>query len=118
MRKVFYEKCIKKIKKKEEIRKGKFKHLTPAERISVDILHTAGFNNAFVGAFVDKNRSNIKGEIDKNAIEIWDINSRKLPYKNKGQENIKYYSSEKAQKNAEDNKLRNRKKCKLDKYKI
>ena len=61
----------------------------------------------------DKNRSSIKREIDKNAIEIWDINSTKSPYKNKGQENIKYYSSEKAQKNAEENKLKNRKKCKL-----
>ena len=63
-----------------------------------------------------KNRSNIKREIDKNAIEIWDINSTKSPYKNKGQENIKYYSSEKAQKNAEENKLKNRKRSKLDRY--
>ena len=54
--------------------------------------------------------------IDKNAIEIWDINSTKSPYKEKKQINIKYYSSEKAQKNAEENKLKNRKKCKLDRY--
>ena len=66
---------------------------------------------------MDKNRSSIKREIDKNAIEIWDINSTKSPYKNKGQENIKYYSSEKAQKNAEENKLKNRKICKLERYK-
>ena len=117
MRKIFYQECLKKIERKEEIRKGKFKHLTPEDRISIEILHTAGFSNAFIGAFVDKNRSSIKREIDKNAIEIWDINSRKSPYKNKGQENIKYYSSEKAQKNAEENKLKNRKKCKLDRYK-
>ena len=116
MRKVFYQECLKKIEREEEPRGGKFKHLTLEDRISIEILHTAGFSNAFIGAFVDKNRSNIKREIDKNAIEIWDINSTKSPYKNKGQENIKYYSSEKAQKNAEENKLKNRKRSKLDRY--
>ena len=57
MRKIFYQECLKKIERKEEIRKGKFKHLTPEDRISIEILHTAGFSNAFIGAFVDKNRS-------------------------------------------------------------
>ena len=116
MRKVFYQECLKKIERKEEEPKGKFKHLTPEDRISIEILHTAGFNNSFIGAFVGKDRSSIKREIDKNAIEIWDINSTKSPYKEKKQINIKYYSSEKAQKNAEENKLKNRKKCKLDRY--
>lgn len=122
MRKVFYQECLKKIernKEKEnenEEKTGEFKHLTPEDRISIEILHTAGFNNAFIGTFVGKDRSSIKREIDKNAIEIWDINSTKSPYKEKKQINIKYYSSEKAQKNAEENKLKNRKKCKLDRY--
>lgn len=116
MRKVFYQECLKKIERNEEEPKGKFKHLTLEDRISIEILHTAGFNNAFIGAFVGKDRSSIKREIDKNAIEIWDINSTKSPYKEKKQINIKYYSSEKAQKNAEENKLKNRKKCKLDRY--
>lgn len=116
MRKVFYQECLKKIERNEEDQKGKFKHLTSEDRISIEILYTAGFNNAFIGAFVGKNRSSIKREIDKNAIEIWNINSTKSPYKEKKQINIKYYSSEKAQKNAEENKLKNRKKCKLDRY--
>ena len=116
MRKVFYQECLKKIERNIEEVTGKFKQLTVEDRISIEILHTAGFNNAFIGAFVGKNRSSIKREIDKNAIEIWDINSTKSPYKEKGQINIKYYSSEKAQKNAEENKLKNRKKCKLDRY--
>ena len=116
MRKVFYQECLKKIERNEEEQEGKFKHLTPEDRISIEILHTAGFNNAFIGAFVGKDRSSIKREIDKNAIEIWDINSTKSPYKEKKQINIKHYSSEKAQKNAEENKLKNRKKCKLDRY--
>ena len=98
-RKIFYQECLKKIERNEEEKIGEFKHLTREDRISIEILHTAGFNNAFIGAFVGKDRSNIKREIDKNAIEIWDINSTKSPYKEKGQINIKYYSSEKAQKN-------------------
>lgn len=117
MRKVFYQECLKKIERNEEELEGKFKHLTKEDRVSIEILHTAGFNNEFIGAFVGKNRSSIKREIDKNVIEYWDINSTKSPYKEKGQINIKYYSSEKAQKNAEENKLKNRKKCKLDRYK-
>ena len=51
MRKVFYQECLKKIERKEEP-KGKFKHLTPEDRISIEILHTAGFNNSFIGEFV------------------------------------------------------------------
>jgi len=86
------------------------------DRISIEILHTAGFNNSFIGAFVGKHRSSIKRELDKNIIEYWDMTSTKSPYKEKGQINIKYYSSEKAQSNAEENKLKNRKKCKLDRY--
>lgn len=117
MRKVFYQECLKKIERKEGETQGKFKHLTPKDRISIEILHTAGFNNAFIGVFVGKDRSSIKREIDKNAIEIWDISSRKSPYKEKKQINIRYYSAERAQKNAEENKLKNRKKCKLDRYK-
>lgn len=116
MRKVFYQECLKKIERNEEEKTGKFKHLTPEDRISIEILHTAGFNNAFIGAFVGKNRSSIKREIDNNVIEIWDINSTKSPYKEKKQINIKYYSSEKAQKKAEKNKIQNRKKYKLDRY--
>ena len=117
MRKVFYQECLKKIERNKEEIQRKCKHLTLEDRISIEILHTAGFNNAFIGAFVGKDRANIKREIDKNAIEIWDMKSTKSPYTEKGQINIKYYSSEKAQKNAEKNKEKNRKKCKLDKYK-
>lgn len=117
MRKVFYQECLKRIERNEEKQEGKFKHLTKEDRISIEILHTAGFNNSFIGAFVDKDRSSIKREIDKNVIEYWDMNSTKSPYKEKGQINIKYYSSEKAQKNAEENKLKNRKKSRLERYK-
>ena len=117
MRKVFYQECLKKIERKENPIKGEFRHLTKEDRISIEILHTAGFKNSFIGAFVGKDRSSIGREIDKNVIEIWDINNTRSPYKEKEQINIKYYSSEKAQRNAEKNKEKNRKKCKLDKYK-
>jgi len=116
MRKVFYQECLKKIERNKKKIKGIFSHLTKEDRISIEILHTAGFNNSFIGAFVGKHRSSIKRELDKNIIEYWDMTSTKSPYKEKGQINIKYYSSEKAQSNAEENKLKNRKKCKLDRY--
>ena len=118
MRKIFYQECVKKIEDKLEQQKGKFKQLTAKDRISIEILHTAGFNNAIIGMFIGKNRSNIKREIDKNMTEIWDMNSIKSPYTEKGQINIKYYSAEKAQKNVDENKLKSRKKCKIDKYPI
>ena len=117
MRKVFYQECLKKIEREEKPIEGKFRHITKEERISIEILHTAGFKDSFIGEFVGKHRSSIGREIAKNVIEIWDINSTKSPYKEKKQINIKYYSSEKAQRNAEENKLKNRKKCKLDRYK-
>ena len=116
MRKIFYQECLKKIERSEENTENEFKHLTIEERISIEILHTAGFKDIFIAAFIGKHRSSIKREIDKNIIEIWDINSTKSPYREKRQTNIKYYSAEKAQKNANENKLKNRKRCKLDRY--
>lgn len=116
MRKVFYYECLKKIERKEKPVEGLFEHITKEERISIEILHTAGFKDSFIATFIGKHRSSIKREIDRNAIEIWDINSTKSPYKEKKQINIKYYSSEKAQERAEKEKLKNRKKCKLDRF--
>lgn len=117
MRKIFYQECLKKIERDEVRAEGEFKHLTFEERISIEILHTAGFKNSFIAAFIGKHRSSIGRELEKNSLEFWDMNSTKSPYVDKGQANIKYYSSEQAQKNAEQNKLKNRKKCKLDVYK-
>lgn len=117
MRKIFYQECLKKIERDEVYTEGEFKHLTFEERISIEILHTAGFKNSFIADFIGKHRSSIGRELEKNSLKFWDMNSTKSPYVDKGQANIKYYSSEQAQKNAEENKLKNRKKCKLDRYK-
>ena len=111
MRKIFYQECLKKIERDEVCTEGEFKHLTFEERISIEILHTAGFKNSFIADFIGKHRSSIGRELEKNSLKFWDMNSTKSPYVNKGQANIKYYSSEQAQKNAEENKLKNRKKC-------
>ena len=116
MRKIFYQEILKRIENKKEKDSGKYCHLTKADRIDIEILYTAGFNNSFIGAFIGKNRSNIKREVDKNAIEYWNVSSMKSPYKDTGQQNVKYYSAEKSQEQAESSKLKNRKKCKLDKY--
>ena len=116
MRKIFYQECLKKIERNKTLVKGIFKHLTFEERISIEILHTAGFKNSFIAIFIGKHRSSIGRELDKNSIEIWDINCTKSPYEDSKQANINYYSSEQAQKKAEENKLKNRKKCKLDRF--
>ena len=70
---------------------------------------------------IENGLGEVKGQLPETLPEyilkennLWDINSTKSPYKEKKQINIKYYSSEKAQKNAEENKLKKRKKCKLD----
>ena len=54
MRKIFYQECLKRIERNEKETIGKFKHLTREDRISIEILHTAGFSNAFIGAFIGK----------------------------------------------------------------
>ena len=116
MRKILYQECLKKIERKQEPIEGQFKHLIFEERISIEILHTAGFKNSFIAIFIGKHRSSIGRELEKNSIEIWDINCTKSPYEDRKQANINYYSSEQAQKKAEENKLKNRKKCKLDRF--
>lgn len=116
MRKIFYQECLKKIERKKIQIEGKYKHLSFEERISIEILHTAGFKNSFIAIFIGKHRSSIGRELDNNSIEIWDINCMKSPYENPEQANINYYSAEQAQMKVEENKLKNRKKCKLDRY--
>ena len=98
MRKIFYPECLKKIERNTTQAEGKFKHLTFEERISIEILHTAGFKNSFIAIFIGKHRSSIGRELDKNSIKIWDINCTKSPYEDLEQANINYYSSEQAQK--------------------
>ncbi len=115
MRSIFYKECIKKISSEKIEIDGSFRQLVFEERVSIEILHTAGFNYSFIGAFIGKDRSTIQREIGNNSIEIWNINSTKSPYKSKEQENIIYYSAEKAQKKKEKNKLNSRKKLKLEK---
>ena len=116
MRKIFYQEILKKLESYDAKHKGKFQHLTKADRITIEILYTAGFNNSVIGIFIGKNRSSIKRELDKNFVEYWNISSRKSPYNDKGQQNIKYYSASNAHEQAETNKLKNRKKRKLDRY--
>ena len=48
---------INKLERNEEEQKGKFKHLTPEDRISIEILHTAGFSfisGKFIGNIEEK----------------------------------------------------------------
>ena len=42
------------MERKKETVGEKFKHLNMEDRISIEILHTAGFKDSFIGAFVGK----------------------------------------------------------------
>lgn len=118
MRKVFYLECLRKIDNEDNAPEGGYKRLTDVDRVSIQILLTAGFNYSFMGFFLNKNRSTIKREVDKNITEFWDMNSTKSPYKDTGQQNIKYYCAKRAQERAEINKLKTRKQFKMDKYPV
>lgn len=115
MRSIFYQECLKKVEKVKKEPQGKYNRLNKSERVSIEILYSAGFCENFIAIFLNRARSTIKRELEKNIIEIWDMNSTKSPYNNKGQENIKYYSSEEAQKKYEERKKRCRKKKILEK---
>lgn len=115
MRNIFYQECVKRVNSKEKEEKGKYNQLTKEERVTIEILYTAGFCGNFISIFLNRARSTITRELGKNVIEIWDINSTKSPYKSKGQENIKYYSSEQAQENYEKRRQKSRKKKILEK---
>lgn len=114
MRKIFFQECLKCIDIKLFKKNGSYTHLTSDERVTIEILYTAGFSKNFIAMFLGRNRSTIGRELGKNVNDYWNMNSTKSPYKHKGQENIKYYSSEKAQKKYEENRKKCRKKIKLE----
>ena len=66
MRKIFYQEYLKRIERNEENTENKYRHLTIEERISIEILHTAGFKDSLIATFIGKHRSSIKREIYKN----------------------------------------------------
>ena len=53
MRGIFYQEVLKRIGNKK-VNTGKYYRLTKEDRISIEVLYTAGFNNAFIGAFIRK----------------------------------------------------------------
>lgn len=111
MRNIFYQECVKRVNSKGNGANGKYTHLMQAERVAIEILYTAGFNGNFISIFLSRSRSTLSRELVKNVKEYWDINSTKSPYRSKGQENVKYYSSEQAQKKY----VEKRKKCRKKK---
>lgn len=115
MRNIFYQACVKRVNSKPKEKKGKYTQLTLEERVTIEILYTAGFCGNFISIFLKRSRSTIQRELVKNVIEIWNINSTKSPYKSKEQENIKYYSSEQAQEKHEEGRQKSRKKKILEK---
>ena len=83
MRGIFYQEVLKRIEN-EKGNNSKYYRLTKEDRISIEVLYTAGFNYSFIGIFIGKDRSSIKREVDKNVVEYWDLKSTKSPYKDTG----------------------------------
>lgn len=115
MRNIFYQECIKKANEQSKEKNGKYSQIKYGERITIEILYSAGFKKNFIAIFLGRARSTITRELEKNVMEYWDMNSTKSPYNNKGQENIRYYSSEDAQKKYEERRKKSRKKKILEK---
>jgi len=115
MRTIFYQECLKRAERVKKEPQSKYNRLNKSERVSIEILYSAGFCENFIAIFLNRARSTINRELEKNVNEYWNMNSTKSPYNNKGQENIKYYSSEQAQKKYEERKKRCRKKKILEK---
>lgn len=118
MRNIFYQECVKRTERVRKEIKGNYDRLKKEDRVSIEILYTAGFCKNFIATFLNRARSTISRELGKNVKEYWDMTSTKSPYKNKGQENIKYYSSEQAQKEYEEKKKKCKKKKILEKSPI
>lgn len=114
MRRIFFQECLKRMSNKHSEENGSYTHLTNEERVTIEILYTAGFTQNFIAMFLGRSRSTIGRELERNVNEYWDMNSTKSPYKHKGQANVKYYSSEQAQKKYEENRKKCRKKTKLE----
>lgn len=109
MRAIFYQECLKKVEREKKKTKGKYSRLSRNERVSIEILYSAGFCGNFIAIFLNRERSTISRELGKNVSEYWNMNSVKSPYNSKGQENIKYYSAEEAEKKYEERKKKCRK---------
>ena len=51
MRNIFYQECVKRVNSKKNEKKGKYNQLTKEERVTIEILHTAGFCGNFISIF-------------------------------------------------------------------
>ena len=86
MRTIFYQECLKKANRVKKEMQGKYSRLDKGERVSIEILYSAGFCENFIAIFLNRARSTINRELEKNVSEYWNMNSTKSPYNSKNQE--------------------------------
>lgn len=110
--KIFFAECLKKINGQKSI---KGKHLTEEERITIEVLFTAGIPNTIIAMFVGKNRSTIGREIKKGKEEKEDLNVTISYKKANCFKAIITYSAQKAQRKYNVNRARCKKPYKLEK---
>ena len=110
--KIFFAECVKKVNNLKSI---KGKHLTEEERITIEVLFTAGIPNTIIAMFVGKNRSTIGREIKKGKEEKEDLNVTISYKKANCFKTIITYSAKKAQIKYKVNRARSKKPYKLEK---
>lgn|GEM_PF-3010448 len=115
MRNILYKVCLTKLEiNKDKIEsKYSFKHLILEYRYIIEMLYVSKFSNSFIAVLLNKNRSTICREINKNLIVYEDLNSIKS-YK-KGVQYIKHYSANEGQKNYDKMRANSIKPFKLEK---
>ena len=109
---IFFVYCNDKI---NNTKRKKNSHITSEERKVIQVLLNCSFNKIDIAKFLDLNRSSITKEFDKyKYIEI--VYSFKSARKHSGHDTIAIYDAEIAQRKSNENRLKSRKKNKLDKY--
>ena len=69
MRRIFFQECLKRMNNKHSEENGSYSHLSNEERVTIEILYTAGFTQNFIAMFLGRNRSTIGRELEKNVNE-------------------------------------------------
>ena len=96
-------------------RSEKGQHLTRDERIIIQVLKDVKFSNNFIANLIDKERSTIGREVNRNSIEVEDL--KHLPSKTHPEMKMKkLYDAEVAQDKYESRRIKCRKQNSFEKY--
>lgn len=113
-RKVLFEEIKKIMINDDNCKVGR--HFTVSERTTLQVLHQAGFSNGFIGNLLNKNRSNIGRELERNQIEL--VNYDEKGHMKRWSKDVTYfvYDSNEAQKKYIERRKKSKKRMKMEVY--